>query len=179
MCRHMPASSPSRLMAPCRNGWQRAFEPRFKSRNCIRGNAGRSVQGVGGNWNLPATTPSTEMSSSRDSQRSAVPPTSSRTSANSTSLASLSRRERFAGKPMIRWSSTLRRPSGPQSTLSLPRLRFPRGGAHRISPARGPLGALVRLKVKTIPTDSGHRGHRFKVLPARYASKLDARGRDR
>lgn len=92
------------LTAPCRNGWHRASTFRFKSRIYIRANASRSVQGAGGNWNLPATTPLTEMSSSRDSQRSAVPPTSSRTSANSASLASLSRRNRFAGNPMIRWS---------------------------------------------------------------------------
>jgi hypothetical protein len=38
-----------RMMAPDRNGWHRASALRFKSKNCILGGNGQSVQGVGGN----------------------------------------------------------------------------------------------------------------------------------
>lgn len=36
------------------------------------------------------------------------------------------------------------------------------------------LRALVRVKVKTITTNSKHRGHPFRVLPARGAGKFGA-----
>ena len=75
----------------------------------------------GGNSNRPATIPGTVMSSSSSSQRKAYPLTSTWTRANCSGVAAARRRNRSAGKPIVRpsWSSTyIVRPSAHARTAA-------------------------------------------------------------
>jgi len=145
------------MMAPCRNGSRPASALRCKSRNRIRGGDGRSVQVVGGNWNLPATTPSTEMSSSRDSQRRAVPPTSSRTSCQLHLACLLESTETIRRKSD---DSLVRQLQVDDPALSPGSRRHGFGflvdGAHRISPARD---QRVRKPTVPFPSRCGQKRH--------------------